>query len=107
MKVLNHKQGSEEWLQSKVAMVSGSRVLKVGDPAGEKTLITELIAEELTGQLTIGKKTDSMERGNIAEDFARDLIKKRLGLNFREVGMIISDDYDWLGYSADGYLDDG
>lgn len=104
-------QGSEEWLQARVGVVTASNFSKVFTTAGKLStsregLINQLIAEKLTGKPTETFKSAAMERGNELEDTARMIVEMKLSISIEEVGLIKMKDHE-IGCSPDGLLDDG
>jgi hypothetical protein len=87
-------QGSEEWLQSRVGVVTASNFSKVFTTAGKLStsregLINQLIAEKLTNAPTETFKSSAMERGNELEPSqARAMFEVIMGVEVEEVGLI-------------------
>lgn len=107
MKKLNLKQGSEEWKLARMEKISGTRLASaIGTPAKQEALLNELIAEKITGEPLNHFVSLAMERGNEAEEFAIDEYEKRTGNKVDKVGMIVSDNLDWLSNSPDGLVGD-
>lgn len=104
-------QGSEEWLQARVGVVTASNFSKVFTTAGKLStsregLINQLIAENLTGKPTETFKSDAMQRGNQLEATARMIVEMNLGISIKEVGLIKMANHE-IGCSPDGLFDDG
>lgn len=104
-------QGSEEWLQARVGVVTASNFSKVFTTAGKLStsregLINQLIAENLTGKPTETFKSDAMQRGNELEATARMIVEMNLGISIKEVGLIKMANHE-IGCSPDGLFDDG
>jgi len=104
-------QGSEEWLQARVGVVTASNFSKVFTTAGKLStsregLINQLIAENLTGKPTETFKSDAMQRGNELEATARMIVEMHLGISIEEVGLIKMANHE-IGCSPDGLFDDG
>ena len=90
-------QGSEEWLQARVGVVTASNFSKVFTTAGKLStsregLINQLIAEKLTNAPTETFKSSAMERGNELEPQARAMFEVIMGVE--------------VGCSPDGLFDD-
>lgn len=120
MIVLNHPQGSEDWLRARIGACTASRfsdargVLKVkskngnaGDPNGDAvkyawTIAMETIAGEPLDDTFV---TYAMRRGRDLEPQARAVYEARTGAWIEEVSLILTDD-ERFGYSADGFRDD-
>tara|TARA_R110000772_G_scaffold183655_1_gene294795 strand:+ start:649 stop:1239 length:591 start_codon:yes stop_codon:yes gene_type:complete len=103
-------QGSAEWLQARVAVVTASNFSKVFTTAGKLStsregLINQLIAEKLTNAPTETFKSSAMERGNELEPQARAMFEVIMGVEVHEVGLIKMKDHE-IGCSSDGLFDD-
>lgn len=102
MKILTCEQGSEEWLLARLEKVSGTRLGDaIGTSVRQDSLINELIAERLTGERKENYQSLSMARGTEAEEFAIDEYEIEKGEISEEVGLCISEKYDWLVNSPD------
>jgi len=106
MKIIECEQGTPEWLESRRCMVTGT---KLGDVMGTKLdklmLICDLIGEEASEQSKAFKATAEMERGTLEEVFARKHFEKIKGKKVKEIGFCISDEFPFLGCSADGWIE--
>ena len=76
MKILNSKQGSHRWLQSRLGRPSASNFDKLitttGNPSSSaEQYINRLIAEKLTGQSAPHFVSDAMTRGTELEPEAK------------------------------------
>lgn len=64
MEIFNFEQGSAEWHEIRRGVITGTRLGKVmGGPAARKTLIYELIGEEMSDfdpQVAMSKKSYAM-----------------------------------------------
>lgn len=103
-------QGSEEWLQARLGVVTASNFSKVFTTTGKLStsregLINQLIAENLTNQQTDFFKSDAMARGNELEPQARAMFEVMMGVDIEEVGLIKLRDHE-IGCSPDGLFDD-
>jgi len=120
MIVLNHPQGSEDWLRARIGACTASRfadargVLKVkskngnaGDPNGDAIKYAWLIAMETIAREPLDDTyvTYAMNRGRELEPRARATYEARTGAWIEEVSLILTDD-ERFGYSADGFRDD-
>ena len=104
-------QGSDEWLQARVGVVTASNFAKVFTTAGKLStsregLINQLVAEKLIGQPTETFKSDAMTRGNELEPQARAMFEMLMGVEVEEVGLIKMKDHE-IGCSPDGLFDNG
>jgi len=102
-------QGSEIWSSMRRGKVTGTRLEQLmGTPLARTQLIAELIAEYASEQTKTFKTTTEMEWGNEQEEIAVKAFESKNKVTVdRNVGFIISDKYDWLGFSPDGVLLDG
>lgn len=103
-------QGSTEWLQARVGVVTASNFSKVFTTAGKLStsregLINQLVAENLIGQPTETFKSDAMSRGNELEGQARAMFEMLMSVEVHETGLIKMKDHE-IGCSPDGLFDD-
>lgn len=103
-------QGSDEWLQARCGVVSGSNFSKVFTTAGKLStsregLINQLIAENLVGSPTETFKSEAMQRGNDLEPQARAMFEMLMDVEVKEVGFAIMEDHR-IGCSPDGLFGD-
>jgi hypothetical protein len=112
MRVNNHKQGSDEWLQSRLGKPTASNFGKLITPTGKPSAsadgyINELIAQRITGELPEFYTNSAMERGNELEPAAKALYEFTYGVEVVEAGLCLHDEFD-CGASPDGLVgDDG
>jgi hypothetical protein len=112
MRVNNHKQGSDEWLQSRLGKPTASNFGKLITPTGKPSAsadgyINELIAQRITGELPEFYTNSAMERGNELEPAAKALYEFTYGVEVVEAGLCLHDTLD-CGASPDGLVgDDG
>lgn len=120
MIVLNHPQGSGDWLRARVGACTASRFAdarakykvntkngRVGDPSGDAVKYAWLIAMETIAGEPLDETfvTYAMNRGRELEPRARAVYEARTGAFVDEVSLILTDD-GRFGYSADGFRDD-
>lgn len=103
-------QGTDEWLQARIGVVTASNFSKVFTTTGKLStsregLINQLIAENLTNKPTDVFKSDAMARGNELEPQARAMFEVMMGVDIEEVGLIKLRDHE-IGCSPDGLFDD-
>ena len=107
MKIFDMEQGTKEWENARRCKITGTKLAKVmGTPYSQLELIAELIAEEGTEQTKNFRKTEEMERGTAEELFAIKLFEKETGKKTKEVGICVSDEFDWLTLSPDRLIFD-
>jgi predicted phage-related endonuclease len=108
MIILRDEQGSEEWLQSRLGVVTASNFGKIVTPTGKKSTqvndyINKLVAESLTGVVEPFYKSDAMQRGNDLEPAAKSMYELIKGLHVDETGLIKHDTLE-AGCSPDGIV---
>jgi len=108
MIILEHEQGSPEWLASRLGRPSASMFGKLvtgsGKPSGSaESYINELIAERLTGRSKPFFTNEHMERGTALEPEAREAYEYITEYEVVETGFII-DDSEEFGCSPDGLV---
>ena len=113
MIISKHEQGSYDWLQEKIGVVSGTRVSGIITPAklqlskSSDDLILKLIDENITGLSSESFfSNDSMERGNELEPTARNEYEKLSGVKINQHGLCISESNKMHGLSPDGFTAD-
>lgn len=120
MIVLNHPQGSDDWLRARAGAITASRFSDargklsraskngaVGDPNADAikyawTIAMETIAREPLDDTFV---TYAMRRGRDLEPQARAVYESRTNCWVEEVSLVLTDDQRF-GYSADGFRDD-
>jgi len=108
MIILDHEQGSEEWLASRLGKPSASNFKKLVTTKGEPSkqavgYIHELIGERLTGESDSFYTNEHMERGNELESDARQAYEFIHDVNITEHGFILHDSGEY-GCSPDGVI---
>lgn len=120
MIVLQHPQGSDDWLLSRVGVCTASRFSdargklakaskngQAGDHNGDAIKYAWLLAVETIAGEPLDETfvTYAMRRGRELEPQARAVYEARTGAWIDEVSLILTDD-SRFGYSADGFRDD-
>lgn len=120
MIVLNHPQGSDDWLRARCGVITASRFADArsklqkaskngaaGDPTGDAIKYAWLIAFETIAREPLDETfvTYAMRRGRDLEPQARAVYEARTGAYIDEVSLILTED-SRFGYSADGFRDD-
>ena len=108
MRTINHEQGTQEWLNSRLGCPSGSGFDKLITSGGKSSTqaeayINQLIAELMTGQTTEVKVTEWMQRGTDLEPLARNFYELSSGNDVEEVGFCKHDTLE-CGVSPDGLI---
>lgn len=99
------EQGSEEWLNSRMGKITGTKVKNImGTSTAYWNQVAEFIAEEGTGRFKSFRTTEEMERGNTEEKYALQSFTERTGKEVETVSMCISDENPMWTYSPDGLI---
>jgi len=106
--ILDHEQGTEEWLSARLGRPSASGFSKLitatGKPSSSASgYIHELIAERLTGESTPFHVTEWMERGTKLEPEAREAYEFITDNEVIETGFILDPSFEF-GCSPDGLI---
>ena len=105
MNILDVSQGTKAWFDLRRCKVTGTKLDSVMGSALDKVnLISELISEEATEQTKILRPTEEMERGTAEEVFAIKEFEARTGKVVDRLGICISQEFDWLSLSPDGFI---
>ena len=113
MQIRNEVQGTPEWLETRLGMITGSGMSKLITSTGKRSAsaesyINQLIAERITGQQTPVHVTAAMERGTELEGQARAYYEMIYDTTVQQVGFCIHDNFEEVGVSPDGLiLDEG
>jgi len=107
MRIIDHEQGTQEWLTSRLGCPSGSGfdklITSTGKPSTQSEgYINQLIAESITGKPTEFKVTEAMERGTELEPMARNFYELA-SAEVQEVGFCMHDVLR-CGVSPDGLV---
>lgn len=108
MIILNHEQGSDEWLESRLGKPSASNFKRLVTTKGEPSkqavgYVHELIGERLTGESDSFYTNEHMERGNELEPEARKAYEFIHDVDVTEHGFILHDSGEY-GCSPDGVI---
>jgi hypothetical protein len=106
--ILDHEQGSPEWLAARLGKPSASMFSKLitqtGKPsASAHDYVTELIAERLTGKSEPFHVTEWMQRGTELEPEAREAYEFISSNDVIETGFILDTGWEF-GCSPDGLI---
>lgn len=106
MKIEHVKQGTPEWWQLKKGRVSGTRLGQL--ISGRKNrMIYDLLSETLDEFLIPDDfETEAMKFGTENEPIAREKYRKMVGMEFEEIGLMVSDFTDLHVASPDGITAD-
>lgn len=110
MRISNHEQGSQEWLESRLGKPTASNFGKLITPTGKPSTsaegyINELIAQRITGEIPEFFKNEAMERGNELEPHAKAAYEFINDVEVVEVGLCLHDTLD-CGASPDGLINE-
>lgn len=103
MKIIDLKQGSIEWHRMRQGKVTGTSLKSaIGTKKTQETLMYRLISERMTEPQIDDIRSNSVARGQEMEPIARKIVSKTTGIDFIEVGMLVSDEINNFAYSPDG-----
>lgn len=111
MIVLDCEQGSKEWVDERLGVVTASEFSNIITPArgdyskSATTYMHKLIAELITGKETTGFMSRWMERGTELEDEARRYYEFVNEVTVKQVGFVYRDERKTIGCSPDGLLE--
>lgn len=110
MRILDVEQGSQEWLQARLGVITASEMGKLitslKKPSSSfDAYVNKLVAERLMGQQTEDYTNPWMERGRELEEEARDWYELRTGNEVEQVGFCTLD-HGLVGCSPDGLVDE-
>jgi len=105
-------QGSDEWFDQRRGIVTASAVGKLITPSGKvadndtsRGVTATLAAERITGYTEPSFMNDDMMRGVMHEPLARDRYAETNGVDVRQIGFLVRDDWGFrLGASPDGLI---
>jgi putative phage-type endonuclease len=110
VKIIDCKQGSPEWLQARLGVVTASEMDALVSPTwevrkgeGPKTYLYRKLAERLMGAPLSDGGTWAMDQGNIGETMARPWYEFQNDVDVRTVGLCVTDD-GRAGASPDGLV---
>ena len=108
MIILDHEQGTEEWLAARLGRPSASNFSKLITATGKPSssadgYINQLIAELITGESGPFYINAHMERGNLLEPDAREMYEFISGNDTLEVGFIVDTTFSY-GCSPDALV---
>lgn len=111
MQIRSEVQGTPEWLQTRLGMITGSGMSRLITSTGKRSTsaegyINQLIAERITGQQTPVHVTAAMERGTELEGQARAYYEMIFDSQVQQVGFCIHDQFEDVGISPDGLIVD-
>ncbi len=110
MKILNVKQGTEEWLDARLGLVTASELdalisptwkIKTGD--GPRTYLYRKVAEAWLCKTIYGGGAFAMEQGTLLEPEARPWYELTYDCEVKTAGFIVGDD-NRCGCSPDGLI---
>jgi len=109
MRRIDCVQGTPEWLQARLGVITASNFSKFITPNGKASAqaeseICKLIAERITGEPADMFQTQWMARGNELEAEARSMFELFSQETVDQTGLLLMDDYD-IGCSPDGLMD--
>lgn len=114
MKILTTPQGSGEWLQARLGLITASEADALVTPHGKvktgdspESYLLKKVCEKFLGYTTDDASSFAMSQGQILEGTAVPYFEFTTGLSVRRVGLCVSDD-SRCACSPDGLIgDDG
>lgn len=109
MKVLNHEQGSVDWLLSRAGIATASEFdsimakVKSGEAASRRNYRAKLVVERLTGRPVTTFQSAAMRQGTEREPDARLAYMVHTGALVEQVGLCRHDELE-AGASPDGLI---
>jgi hypothetical protein len=110
VKIIDHPQGSAEWLASRSGIATAScfadimATVRSGEAAGRRNYRARLVVERLTGKPVSTFQSAAMRQGTEREPDARMAYMVRTGAVVEQVGLCRHDDLE-AGASPDGLID--
>lgn len=112
MREVNVQQGSQEWLQARVGIITASELsnlltpakLEISEGAAVESYLAYKLAERWRGEPLPSFSGGNMEQGTILEPELLSSFEFDTGLTIRKVGFCLTDDGS-MGCSPDGLLD--
>lgn len=111
MRIVDVVQGTPEWLDARVGVVTASNFDKLIAPKTHKPsasmhkLAYEMLAEELIGRPLNDQSSGFMQRGNELEAEARNWYAFERDVDVQQVGLVLRDD-GRVGCSPDGLVNE-
>jgi len=100
MKIIKVKQGTDEWLNSRLWKITWTKLKEVMK-SNNLWLMDELIAEKLTAEWKENITSKAMERWTDEEPRALKKYMQQTWTTVDEIWFCISDEFDYLGLSPD------
>ena len=111
MKVLCTDQRTDEWHKAKKCRISASEVHKcmMGAHTKGRRQYIEKLADDLEGIPDFADEDNPpwFTDGVYYESWARGWYSFKYDVDIAETGFVVNDDYDWIGCSPDGLVNDG
>lgn len=109
MKVSNHEQGSQEWFDSRLGVVTGSKdgglPAIMGTKAAYEKLVYKKVGERLMKHVDMDNMHESaLNRGKRLEQEGLAAFEYVTGKKTYSVGLVKHPEYEWIGYSPDGII---
>lgn len=107
MEILRMPQGTDEWHQARLGLVTAScfsDVMAGGKGITRNKYLMRLAAERLTGQRQSSYSNEAMAAGNEYEPQARSAYAFEYDVEVEQVGIIKAS--EWVGASPDGLVGD-
>lgn len=111
MITLDLDQGSPEWFEARLGLITASNFDKLITSTGKrstqsKSYMHKLLAEWLTGTSISQEANEWMQRGNELEAEARSFYELMTGFDVKQVGLVYADEDKTVSCSPDGLMSD-
>lgn len=105
MEILEIEQGSPEWIEARLGMVTSSHFKDVlNKKSGRLLYMRKVVGERLSGIKEESYSNANMAAGIDLEEYARSFYEKIYNCEVRQVGFVKMN--DWVGSSPDGLVGD-
>lgn len=108
MEIINTSQGTDEWMDIRKGKITGTglkNVMAKKDSQAYKKYLYTLLSDEFSNNDEL-YKSPAMQRGNDLEKFAVQEYEKKTGNIVDEIGFCVSEEFEYLGLSPDGFIGD-
>ena len=114
MNVIECIQGDSTWFESRLGMLTGSRIADAlsklkngGESATRRNMMIDLAIERITGKPTEHYVSEPMQRGLDLEPLALAAYELRTESEVERVGFVLHPRIQWAGCSPDGLVGAG
>ena len=105
MRVIDCVQGTPEWLNARLGVITGTRLEQAFKHSD--ALKNQLLSERMATYVINESHSRSMERGSALEPLAKKAYEKQYSVTVKDVGFILHPERNDIGLSPDGIIGDG